>query len=261
MKKGLIIPLALMIYASPAKAEEFTLPLPLNENTIETIHSIRIKETRSNSYGFSFYSASKRGDNKFIVVWGFDIYARSNIENYVETFKELENNYQTAISAYDSLKTDISDFIGKVDALESKLNDSSFTEKAENAKNFVNNWNNQLPLNLDYSYEKNDIEQFAKFVNTAKNINTAYENFKELSDFITEENNGADNETKTLANAANESRANLESTWSKMADSTDAIYSRVTDKNLELPFTYTGCKFFINLIFPFYGKWMMGTKD
>ena len=256
----LIIPLALyLLAASPkAKADEFVLPIPLNENTIETICGMSVKGNNYNSYSFSFYSASKRSDNKLIVIWGFNAKAKSNIENYVEIFRNLENDYKTAIESYETIKTNTNAFVQNMDNLEAKINDPSFTEKAENVKNFVTNWNSQLPLDLDYSYDKNDVEQFAKFVNTASDINKTYSTFKEMSEFITEtKNNASDNETRDLAYAADASRENIRNSLDSMSSSTARIYNVVTDKNLELPYANTDFSFFFSIMFPFYGEWLM----
>lgn len=258
-----VIPLALLLLtASPGvKGEGFVLPLPLNENTIETISTFRAEGNRENIYSFSFYSASKRSDNKFVVIWGFDIRARSNLENYTEIFKNLENDYKTAIDSYDSLKADTASFIRDVNNLEARINDPSFSEKANDIKDFVANWNNQLPLDIDYSFEKNDIEQCAKFVNTAKDINKAYDSFKELTEFITETKNSTSNdETKNLAYIADASRQNLDDIWGRMSNSTNRLYNVVIDKNLESPYANTDFNVFFRIVFPFYGRWLMGQK-
>lgn len=260
MKKAVkIIPLVILLglYSSKAGGKSYVLPLPLNKNTIETINVFGAKGTEKNSYSFAFYSASKRSDHS-VLVWGFKVSVESNIENHIEILNNLKSDYQTSVNSYNSIKTKIPDFVSKVDSLEAKINSLLFTEKVENVRSFVENWSNQLPLSMYYSYDKNNVEQFVEFVNTAGDIKEGYNNFVELSEFITDaKNNISDEEIKSLAYAADESRAILESSWENMSASTSRIYNQIIDKNLELPYAKNSFEVFIKKMFPFWGTWLM----
>jgi len=268
MKKAAkIIPLIalLSLYSPKAKAESKVFILPLiwdNDRAVQAFNCWNFEHKKEYSYHASFHSISqakslisnllrKIYDTDYIVNWGINIDFYSNIENYVELFKTVENDYNLACSSYEELQKNTPYFIQSVDNLEAKLNDPEFSKKTAEMENFLLTWNNQLPLDISYSGDKSDIEQAAKFINTAKELGKTGEKFRELSQFIDEQINSSDSEIRNLAYAAYNNKEEVKKNWGDMASSTSRIYSIVTDKGLEHPYSKVDYGIYFRIMIPF----------